>query len=87
MNIDEVTYRNFVLLPLAAYDDGMYAAMLILRNGDGIQTASGVLGRFACALDARRFALKHGMAQIDQGAFPEPEFEPRRYSASRGVRA
>jgi hypothetical protein len=65
----------------------MYVAMLILRNGDGIQTASGVLGSFACALDARRFALKHGMDEIDQGAVPKTESQPRRQSAFRTLQA
>ncbi|MDR5736251.1 MULTISPECIES: hypothetical protein [Caballeronia] len=87
MENGEVTYKSFVLRPLAAYDDGMYVAMLILRNGDGIQTASGVLGSFACALDARRFALKHGMDEIDQGAVPKTESQPRRQSAFRTLQA
>jgi hypothetical protein len=87
MENGEVVYKNFVLRPLAAYDDGMYVAMLILRNGDGIQTATGVLGSFACALDARRFALKHGMDEIDQGTVPKAESHPRRHSASRWLSA
>jgi hypothetical protein len=61
--------------------------MLILRNNDGIQTASGVLGSFACALDARRFALKHGMDEIDQGTLPKPESQRRRQSGFGRLRA
>ncbi|MFM0140150.1 hypothetical protein [Caballeronia grimmiae] len=86
MENGEVVYKGFVLRPLAAYDDGMYAAMLILRNRDGIQTASGVLGSFACAIDARRFALKHGMHEIDQGTVAKPQSKPRWQPAFEGLR-
>jgi hypothetical protein len=72
----EVAYKTFVLTPLAAYDDGMYAAMLIVRKPDGTQRATDVLGRFPCAIEARRFAIAHGMAQIDARKLPEPEWRP-----------
>lgn len=69
----EVTYKNVVLIPLAAYDEGTYAAMLIVREQDGLQRASGVLGHFACALDARKFALGYGMTEIDARRRAQPE--------------
>jgi hypothetical protein len=66
MEIGEIVYKGFVLRPLAAYEDGVYVAMVIVRKPDGSQSASGELGNFPCALNARRFALLHGMTQIDQ---------------------
>ncbi|KDR37766.1 hypothetical protein BG61_07790 [Caballeronia glathei] len=70
----EVTYKEFTVRPLAAYDDGMYASMLILRKPDGTQRATGVLGRFPCALEARRFAIGYDMAEIDHRRLPEPHW-------------
>ncbi|KQR76451.1 hypothetical protein ASG35_15435 [Burkholderia sp. Leaf177] len=74
MRDGEIAYKNVVLIPLAAYDDGTYAAMLIVREFDGLQRASGILGHFACALDARKFALAYGMTEIDarRDAQPDP---------------
>ena len=74
MRDGEIAYKNVVLIPLAAYDDGTYAAMLIVRELDGLQRASGILGHFACALDARKFALAYGMTEIDARwhAHPDP---------------
>lgn len=69
----EVTYKSFVLTPLAAYDEGMYAAMLIVRKPDDTQRATEVLGRFPCAPDAREFAIAYGMSQIDARLLPESE--------------
>ena len=66
MQYAEIAYENVVLIPLAAYDEGMYAAMLIVREIDGVQRATGVLGHFPCPVDARKFALAYGMAEIDQ---------------------
>jgi hypothetical protein len=65
MRDGEIGYKNVVLIPMAAYDGGTYAAMLIVRELDGLQRASGILGHFACALDARKFALAYGMTEID----------------------
>lgn len=53
--------------------------MLIVRETDGVELATGVLGHFACALEARRFAVAYGMAQIDHRHTPEPEW-PAIYS-------
>ena len=66
MQYAEIAYENVVLIPLAAYDDGLYAAMLIVREVDGLQRATGVLGHFPCPVDARKFALAYGMAEIDE---------------------
>ena len=82
----EVTYKEFTLRPLAAYDEGMYASMLILREPDGTQRATEVLGRFACALEARRYAIAYGMAEIDHRRLPEPEWSTRKIPGSRRLR-
>ena len=73
----EVTYKNVVLIPLAAYDDGLYAAMLIVGESSGVQRASGVLGHFPCPVAARKFALDYGMAEIDERGVTEPECSQR----------
>jgi len=73
MRDGEIAYKNVVLIPLAAYDDGTYAAMLIVRELDGLQRASGILGHFACALDARKFALAYGMTEIDAQRDAQPD--------------
>jgi hypothetical protein len=70
----EVLYKSFVLIPMAAYDEGLYASMLIVKKPDGVQRATGVLGLFPCPVDARRFALSYGMAEIDERRLPEPEW-------------
>jgi hypothetical protein len=61
----EVAYKGFVLTPLAAYDEGMYAAMLVVRKPDGTERATQVLGRFPGAPEARRVAIAFGLSQID----------------------
>lgn len=73
----EVTHKTFILTPLAAYDEGMYAALLIVRKPDGTQRATKELGRFSSALEACRFAIAHGMAEIDARRLPEPDWQPR----------
>jgi hypothetical protein len=65
-NNAEVTFEGRLLTPLAAWDEGMYAAMLIVRGTDGAQRATPVLGRFASAEQARACALAWGMAHIDE---------------------
>ena len=62
----EVTYKGFVLIPLAAYDAGIYAAMVIVKDTDQSQRAFGVLGNFADAESASRFAVECGMAEVDK---------------------
>jgi hypothetical protein len=76
MDIGEIVYKGFVLRPRITYEDGGYVAMLFMRQPDGSQSASGELGNFPCALNARRFALLHGMAQIDQRTRPIAEWQP-----------
>lgn len=66
MNRYDVIYKDFVLIPLAAYDEGSYAAILIVRQRNGVESASRVLGIFPSPCLARQFALKHGMAEIDR---------------------
>jgi hypothetical protein len=62
----ELRYKGTVLIPLAAFDDGSYAAMLIVGSPDESQRASGVLGNFPTADEACRYAVEYGMAEIDQ---------------------
>jgi hypothetical protein len=68
-----ITYKNVVLIPLAAYDDGLYAAMLIIGEMNGLQRATGVLGHFPCPVDARKFALAYGMAEVDERGPAQPQ--------------
>jgi hypothetical protein len=79
----EITYKNVVLIPMAAYDDGLYAAMLIVGELSGLQRATGVLGHFPCPLAARKFALDYGMAEIDERSLAEPEQAQRRSEQMR----
>jgi hypothetical protein len=76
MPLTEITYKGFALTPVVARDEQMYAAMLIIRAPDGIQRTTGVLGDFPCPLEAQRFALVHGMAEIDHRTTPAPEWFP-----------
>jgi hypothetical protein len=62
----EITYKGYGLQPLAAYDEGAYAAMVIMRSPDGHERASNVLGSFADPAEARQFALQQGMAEVDR---------------------
>jgi hypothetical protein len=73
-----VNYKGFILLPVIAPDGQMYAAMLVVRAMDGVQRATGLLGDFPCPLEARRFALSYGMAEIDNRTIPPPEWAPQR---------
>ncbi len=69
----EVLYKGSILIPLAAFDDGLYASMLIVGKSDGVQRASGVLGHFTNSDAARKFAVEYGMAEIDHRCLPYPE--------------
>ncbi|MDR5741276.1 MULTISPECIES: hypothetical protein [unclassified Caballeronia] len=66
MNQVHADYRGFVITPLAAFDDGLYTSMLILRDKAGRQRATGMLGQFASANEACQFALAVGMEEIDR---------------------
>jgi len=82
----EITYKQFTLRPLAAFDEGMYASMLILRKPDGTQRATDVLGRFACPIEARRYAIAYGMAEIDHRRLPDPEWPKREIPGNSRLR-
>ncbi|MDR5815120.1 MULTISPECIES: hypothetical protein [unclassified Caballeronia] len=58
-------YRGFVVIPMAAFDGGLYAAMAIVCDDRGQQRASGVLGHFDSAEEASAFALSAGKDEID----------------------
>lgn len=81
-----VTYKGFVLIPLAAFDDGAYAAMVIVEQPDQSQRASGVLKRFSNPDAACRYAVEYGMTEIDRrldGKAPiGPTANPRTVLAS-----
>jgi len=62
----ELTYKGVVLIPLAAFDAGSYAAMVIVETPDESQRASGVLGNFPTADEACRYAVEYGMAEVDR---------------------
>jgi hypothetical protein len=64
MNYSDVSYRGYLLKPLAAFDSGKYAAIVIFEK-DGKQRASDVLGRFASPEEACEFALRFGRSEID----------------------
>jgi hypothetical protein len=65
MDADKTLYHGYILQPLAAYEDGAYASMFILQPPGGSERASYILGHFADAADAKRFALKRGRTEID----------------------
>jgi hypothetical protein len=81
-----VTYKGFVLIPLAAFDDGAYAAMVIVEQPDQSQRASGVLKRFSNPDAACRYAVEYGMTEIDRrldgNALIGPTATPRTVPAS-----
>ena len=66
MQGSEFSYKGYGLQPLAAYDDGAYAAMVIMRSPDGIERASDVLCVFPDPVKARQYALHQGMADVDR---------------------
>jgi hypothetical protein len=66
MNQVQVGYRGFVITPMAAFDGGLYAAMTIVCDPGGLQRASGILGHFGSADEARAFALMAGKDEVDR---------------------
>lgn len=74
MQWPEMRYKELVLVPDLAEDDGMYAVKLIIRTPDGIHHTTGILGDFPCPIEALRFAFQYGMAQIDHRPLPAPEW-------------
>jgi hypothetical protein len=66
MNQVQVNYHGFVITPMAAFDGGLYAAMTIIGDASGLQRASGILGHFQSAEEARAFALMAGKDEVDR---------------------
>ena len=66
MNQVQVNYRGFVITPMAAFDGGLYAAMTIICDASGLQRASGILGHFHSADEARAYALMSGKDEVDR---------------------
>lgn len=65
MGNENVNYRGVILCPMAAYDDGKYAAMLLIEEESGQQRATGVIDHFPTANLARRAAIDFGIAMVD----------------------
>jgi hypothetical protein len=62
----QVSYRGFCISPLAAYDGGLYASMVIIGDQHGRQRASGVLGQFPSAEEACTYAIVFGKEEVDR---------------------
>lgn len=85
----EVLYKGCTLSPIAIDDGEFYTSMVVVNEPNGESRASGELGRFACALSARQFAIAYGMAEVDRREPPAPDW-PRHIkppSVARRVRA
>jgi hypothetical protein len=68
----QVSYRGFIITPMAAFDGGLYAAMMIICDVSGLQRASGVLGHFPSAEEACAFALAAGKDEVDHRIWDTP---------------
>jgi hypothetical protein len=81
-----VTYKEFVLIPLAAFDEGACTAMVVVEQPDRSQRASGVLKRFSNPDAACRYAVEYGITKIDRRrdrkALISPTANPRTVLAS-----
>ena len=53
---ENVIYKGHVLSATAVLEQDRYAAMLIVREPDGTRRSSGMLGEFASATGAVRYA-------------------------------
>ncbi|KAK45132.1 hypothetical protein BG58_20555 [Caballeronia jiangsuensis] len=62
---ENVIYKGHVLSATAVLEQDRYAAMLIVREPDGTRRSIGMLGEFASATGAVRYAFAYGMAEID----------------------
>ncbi|MFM0322745.1 hypothetical protein [Caballeronia glebae] len=81
MNLpDDVIYKGHVLSAKAVPEQDKYAAMLIVRDPDGTRRSSGMLGEFASATGAVRYAFAYGMAEID---YRQSAQNPRRSASAR----
>ncbi|BCF95336.1 hypothetical protein [Paraburkholderia sp. PGU16] len=65
MNREKTVYLGYSLQALAAYDDGSYASMYIVRPPGGTERVSPVLGHFASPADAVQFALRRAKTDVD----------------------
>jgi hypothetical protein len=61
----QTCYRGYSISPFAAYDGGLYAAMVIIGDQHGRQRASGILGHFASAEEACAYAAMFGREEVD----------------------
>jgi hypothetical protein len=66
MSTMTIEYRGFVLYPLAALEDGVYASTLIIEDLDYMQRATGVLAYFSDPDSACRHAIDFGMIEVDE---------------------
>jgi hypothetical protein len=84
MNLaDDVVYKGHVLSATAVLEQDTYAAMLTVRDPRGTRHPSEMLGEFASAIGAVRYAFAYGMAEIDyRQSAPSPR---RQYGASIGA--
>jgi hypothetical protein len=64
MELPQVTYCGFSLIPLVVFDHGEYIAMLIMRHPNGEEMKTDVLGRFSCRSGAYKFAIDYGIAEV-----------------------
>ncbi|SAK44955.1 hypothetical protein AWB80_00821 [Caballeronia pedi] len=62
---NDVVYKGHLLSATAVLDQDKYAATLVVREPSGARRASGLLGEFASATGAVRYAFAYGMAEID----------------------
>ncbi|MBN3760584.1 hypothetical protein [Burkholderia sp. Ac-20365] len=73
MNSEKTLYLGYSLQALAAYDDGSYASMYIVRPPSGSERVSPVLGHFSSPVDARQFALRRGKMDVDRMSSEDPQ--------------
>ena len=71
MEWPEMRYKELVLVPGLAEDDGMYAVKLVIRSPDGIQHTTSVLGDFPCPIAIPSAFTPESSYPITQ-FYPEP---------------
>ncbi|SAL02815.1 hypothetical protein AWB80_08446 [Caballeronia pedi] len=74
MQWPEMRYKERVLAPDIAEDDGKYAIKVLIRLPEGMLHTTDLLGDFPCPVEALRFAFQYGMAHIDHQPLPAPEW-------------
>lgn len=60
-----VSYRGVTMYPVAAYDGGQYAAMLIREDFDGSQRATGVIDYYPTPDAAYQAAIDLGIQLVN----------------------